>query len=198
MRFARAWAISAFVVLAALFVTPAPASADYVYTYIPTVSGELMTQATMTVTDAAVASGNMIFNLGCGAGVDCGDSSGWIRFDLLGGSETAAHPCCIDNVNITFNPDGTLSGRITAYSFSSGLVTSGSEFNWSGVADSDIGRCADSLVIPTGFGNVCNEPGYWFTSQALPTAVPEPPSIWIFLSGIAVMIGLYGAARWKS
>src|SRR5437879_2725354 len=82
----KAAAIRAILLGAVLVLLPAAANADYIYNYVPTFSDPF--RATLIVTDAAVASGNMSFHIGPGvcSGVVCdvvtGNDSGFVSLGV--------------------------------------------------------------------------------------------------------------------
>jgi hypothetical protein len=126
-----------------------------------------------TVTDAVVEAGSMNFY----ASASCSDCfsrdfpSYFLNYRFLYG------PGSDDNgyAYVTFNPDGTLSGKIDLSDQYGGFTSTGTERAWTGVEAAD---------DPGSF----NATGYWIDPQPLP--VPEPSSLAIMLSAIGATIGV--------
>jgi hypothetical protein len=82
--------------------------------------------------------------------------------------------------DVTFNPDGTLSGTIDLSDQFGGFTSIGTERAWTGTEGAD---------EPGGF----NATGYWYTPpQDLPhpDPVPEPSSLALMLTAIGATIGV--------
>jgi len=73
-------------------------------------------------------------------------------------------------VDITFNPDGTLSGNFDILEVSNELSLSGNEMSWSGIIGSDL---TNNYAIG----------GYWTAADP----VPEPSSLALLLPALGVM-----------
>jgi hypothetical protein len=213
-----------FLALSAVAFTPSTAFASYItYEFLPpqgsSCVGRVCTvpwlppgdvfdffPATLTVTDAAVASGRFDLNLSgicLGTGPICTGGFGGggsyqgdiVDFDSLiigprvfSATEIATPTTWIglQGIHVAFNPDGTLTGGVVGGGFTSDLTIMGSEFNWLGSWGSDALGCFDQNFGGGSFG--CFNAGYWYTSQALPTEVPEPDNFWVFLGGLAALI----------
>jgi hypothetical protein len=142
---------------------------------------------TLAVTDTAVASGSMNFQVGPGTcpGVGCviaGDDSGFLSFgyglaDFRGGPIIGGG---VFRISVRFNPDGTLGGGIFDLGSNSDISISGDEFTWGGTLASDASLC--SAASPAG---ACTLSGFFRASTA---EVPEPASIWLFGGGLLVML----------
>lgn len=186
-----------------------PASAAITYQYYPPIidPGYIFDffPATLTVTDAAVASGSYSFELNgiChnGGGLSClpynGDPSGFVSITLsrrFQETVTTADHYGLEIINVTFNRDGTLGGSVFAGSQDTNLNVSGGEFRWSGNWSSDLQGCPDQS-ISSGTQGGCLDPGYWFTSQSLPDPIPEPASIWLFGCGLLALLLCLAASR---
>ena len=184
------------------------ARADVVYNFIPTtiyvpiigpttaISGEAagvvwnVQGISAEFTDAAVESGHAAFCTSPSCAGTCFDQEQHSTYQQLvaeGGMEgcSDAFGCApygqYSRFDITFNPDGTLSGGMSLDDGSGDvdLSLSGSEMAWGGEA----GDCA----TPTGYG-ACRVEGYWLASGPLP--VPEPPSLALIVPGLVALIGL--------
>lgn len=207
-RAAKSSAISVVAIFAALLMTAAPASAIYTYTYVP-VDPTFATRGTLIVTDAAVASGslNYVQRTICQSGPcdTSGDPTGLVSLNygggadpFIGGITSPNNAGSLIKVGIAFNPDGTLTGIVTGLDgiFDNDFITSGVEFNWAGYWNNEAGapNCPATLWRPELGG--CYEPGYWYTSQALPNAVTEPSSLSLLFGGaLALGLGLWLSRR---
>jgi hypothetical protein len=186
----------------AFFLACASANAAVTYLYYPPVvsPGYIFNFFTgsLTVTDAAVASGRLDLTL-LGichdrSGLSClgfeGNISGFISLTVGDGiaQEVATDTDWTgrQDIHVTFNPDGTLSGLISGGGFTSAMRTMGSGFDWTGSWGSDARSCPDQNVPTNRDG--CLDPGYWFTSAALPLQVPEPRSLWLFTGGLFALL----------
>jgi hypothetical protein len=197
----KAAAATAFLLGAVIVLLPTAAKAVYIYNYVPIFSDPF--RATLTVTDAAVASGNMNFRIGpelC-SGATCsnttGDDSGFISLDIgIGSYDDLFTPTQVRGtvaVGATFNLDGTLSGFVTGLGVNSDFESSGSDFNWDARWASDGGGllCPDERWDPSFPG--CRDPGHWTTARAVD--VPQPASIWLFSSGLLTLLLCFAASR---
>jgi hypothetical protein len=86
----------------------------------------------------------------------------------------SAPPYPLD-IDLTLNPDGTLSGLVNIQDETAGLTLRGSEYAWSGMIGDD----------PSGNYNIT---GYWFDPD--PSPIPEPSSLALILPAIGVALGL--------
>jgi hypothetical protein len=205
---AKSAAMSVVAAFAALLLTPAPAGAIYTYTYIPVFPLPAGHSGTLTVTDAAVTSGSLFYfqQTSCfprsGPCDTFGDPTGLVNlsYGLPSGFhfDSITPPNNIGTlvqVRITFNPDGTLTGTVNGLDgiFDNDFKTGGAEFSWDGFwNNSGNAACPDSLWRGESFG--CYDPGYWYTSQALPDAVAEPSSLSLLFGGALA----FGLALWLS
>ncbi len=163
----------ATIAAAAIMLAAAPAYADVTYTWVgdPPPAG-YETPLSFTVSDAVVASGSMSFSA-------CNDSSTptctpWPSY-FSGLDANNSGPPTGGTINVTFNPDGTLSGTIVSWSTLDTLNVSGSEYSWGG-------QIGDELA------GLFSTSGYWLDPSPLP--VPEPSSLALMLSAIGATIGL--------
>jgi hypothetical protein len=171
------------------------------YTFVGTISGRAYGPnpvpfggPTLVVTDVAVAAGSLDFHVGPGSCpsplpglcIVTGDPTGFSSFgyvipDFFG---DPLHGAGIFNIDVAFNPDGTLSGSIFEAGTNSDFNISGGEFAWSGTFSSDASLCDASTI-----GGGCTLSGYWQTAS-----VPESPSIWLFGGGLLMLL-LLGVPR---
>jgi hypothetical protein len=79
------------------------------------------------------------------------------------------------DINLTLDPDGTLSGLVNIQDETAGLTLSGSAYAWSGIIGDD----------PSGNYDIT---GYWLDPD--PSSVPEPSSLALILPAIGVVLGL--------
>ncbi|HJU20817.1 MAG TPA: PEP-CTERM sorting domain-containing protein [Stellaceae bacterium] len=150
-----------------------PAQADPASQAFPTPQ----TIASITLSDGIVAGGSMNFTVNCsGPGYNCPQP--WPSY-VLGGhfASGGCIPCATaDNqpstVDVTFNPDGTLSGSFRVTEDTDELLVGGSGFAWSGILGSDAINNFDVA-------------GYWIDPDPLP--VPEPSSIALILTALAAL-----------
>jgi hypothetical protein len=82
-------------------------------------------------------------------------------------------------VDLTFNPDGTLSGIFDLTLINDQLMVSGAGRSWSGSLGSDslLNTCAPPTYCPV--------TGYWIAT------VPEPSSLALFLPALAGVFWFY-------
>lgn len=122
----------------------------------------------LVVTDAAYASGSLVFTQSCyltppSSCTSSGDMSGVV-------SLTDATPGFGNrSIDIAFNPDGTLSGSILERGLQEDLTSSGDSFSWAGTLLSD-------RYPACGSASPCRFTGYWLVDSG-PTAVPEPSTL---------------------
>jgi hypothetical protein len=191
--------------LATLLLSAAvPALADVTYDFVPTgfaagagpadFTGNPFPTNFFTVTDGVVAGGAMDFTVAC-PGLTYNCPQPWPDYFLKGlvgvsgvlpgaTSGFAAYP-----VDITFNPDGTLSGVFDIVLDQDELVVRGSGRNWSGEIGSDVfdgGPVCDGL---------CTVTGYWITTDHRRLPMPEPPGLALLLPALAATLRLRRGRR---
>lgn len=81
------------------------------------------------------------------------------------------------SINLTFNPDETLTGSILEKGIMEDLDSSGSHFDWQGTLLSD-------RYPGCGAASPCTFTGYWLTE----TAVPEPGTLGLLVSAFAMLL----------
>jgi hypothetical protein len=92
-------------------------------------------------------------------------------------------------INVTFNPDGTLSGSIFYNDQGADFNISGVGFDWSGHENADRLNCFTSV------GPGCLITGYWTDSPALHTADIAEPASWLLLAGPLMLLTLLRPRR---
>lgn len=186
-------AVSAFLLFGFCLLTR-PAQADVTYVFTGTIQnpdiGTNPFTRQLVFTDAAVAAGRIDFDYQsfyCGGSpVPCqasGDSSGFVTLSYATADPASDQVTGNLRMDLVFNSDRTLSGDLFSSGFFEDLTLQGSEFGWTGAQQADGPTSCPSISAP----NACTVSGYWLTSQALPTQVPEPPAALLLVGGIAVL-----------
>ncbi len=184
--------------LALLVFATARAEANVIYEFTGTISGlnygpvpAPFSGPSLVVTDAAFQSGSLSLSIGPGIcpnpnPIACpfsGNTSGLVSFgyagfnDFFGGSPPSGGGRL--SLNVSFNPNGTLTGSIFEAGYNSEFNIAGSEFDWSGSFSADNARCFAFQ------GQPCTISGAWRT-----TSVPEPITLAFFGAGVLGVLGV--------